>query len=370
MLTRCKLACLLISLILLGGCWDAREIEDRVLVAAMAIDRHPKGVEVSIQVPIPLKIVGSGGAAGEGGQESVQVFSGTGKTMYEAVNQIQFQVNRRLFFGSNRLLLVGEDLAREGLSPYLDAFKRNFQIRRKLWTVVIKGKAKKALEINPKLEQVPIEYVITMLETGISDGYFPRVGLNDFYVALANPAKQAVLNYLDPESVRWIGTAIFQQDRMVGTLNSQETLSLVHIRDRQVGEPLSVPCGRSGKIVFTPDKIRRHIRVYQKKGPPTIQVTLDLNGEIVEKTCSDDLRNKSVRNRFDRSLKRAYQKKAEHVSQLLQRKMNSDAYQLGDTIRAYYPKLWEKIDWDKEFPHAVIKIKYNVKTLRNGLYYK
>ena len=71
----------LLSVSLLGGCWDAREIEERTSVIALAFDKHPTGYEISVQVPIPLKIVGSGGGGGgESGQNAVRSLQGTGKT--------------------------------------------------------------------------------------------------------------------------------------------------------------------------------------------------------------------------------------------------------------------------------------------------
>ena len=54
----------LLSVSLLGGCWDAREIEERSSVIAIAFDKHPKGYEISVQVPIPSKFLAP--AVGEG----------------------------------------------------------------------------------------------------------------------------------------------------------------------------------------------------------------------------------------------------------------------------------------------------------------
>jgi spore germination protein KC len=70
---------LMIILISCTGCWDRRELEERISVVAVSIDRVEPSEDgkpmylVSIQSPIPLKIAGGAeGSGGGGGAEAVE----------------------------------------------------------------------------------------------------------------------------------------------------------------------------------------------------------------------------------------------------------------------------------------------------------
>ncbi|MFC4076456.1 Ger(x)C family spore germination protein [Salinithrix halophila] len=367
-----KLMVLFLCLFLLNGCWDAREIEQRTSVIALAVDKHPKGFEVSVQVPIPTKVVGSGGEGGGGGPEAVQVFTATGKTLTDALDSIQYETNQRVFLGNSRLLLIGEDQARSGVGEMLDAFRRNPQVRRRQWPVVVKGKAKEALYADLKLEQIPVDYIVSMLENGMREGRFPRKGMNDFYVDLANPGKQPVLNYMEVKGkeVRWLGTALFRKDQMVGILDRRETRPLLQIGMREEGETLDVPCvEKPGYVVFTPKGIKRSVRIKNRNGKPEIDVYITVRGEVIEKTCGFDLSKEQSLRRMTTQIRRTSEKRARFVMKKVQKDIKTDAFQLGNIVRAYRPKLWRTAEWDRTFPDIPIRVSYKIKILRTGVEY-
>lgn len=202
----------LLSVSLLGGCWDAQEIEERTSVIALGIDKHPEGYEISVQVPVPLKIVGSGGG-GESGQNAVQIFSGTGKTVSDTLDDIQNQTNQQLFLGQARILLFGEEVAKDGIGRVVDGLKRRPEIRRRQWPLVVKGKAKDAMKANPKLEQIPMEYIITMMENGSRMGKYNDEDFGKTLINLSSPAKHPMMNFMEisPQQIEWKGLAVFKK---------------------------------------------------------------------------------------------------------------------------------------------------------------
>ncbi|PTX61224.1 spore germination protein KC [Melghirimyces profundicolus] len=360
-------------LVLMGGCWDAREIEERTSVAAMALDKTGEGYEVTVQIPNPLKIVGSGGSGGgggEGGQAAVQLLSGKGETFSDALDEIQFQSNQDLYLGGSRLILISEKLAKYGLHDILDGLRRRPEIRRRQWPIVVKGKAQNALQANPKLEQIPMEYILNMLETGIRDGRFVREGLNDLYVNLANPARQPALNLIEvqKEQITWIGTAIFNKERMVGSLNRKESGPLLRIRKGRSGETMDVSCGKApGKVTFRPKELEKKIRIREAEGRIKIRVDIDVRGSIVEKTCDLDLSDEKALNQVKRTIKKMSDQRADLLVEKAQKELKTDIFNFGDKIRAYHPDLWGRIDWKKEFPRADIDVHFNAIIRRTGI---
>lgn len=366
-----KAIALILSLSLVSGCWDAREIEERTAAVAVALDKVGDQVEVTVEIPDPLKISGGGGeGSGEGGEEAVQLLSGKGDTVTDALDEIQFKSNQDLFLGNSQLLLIGEELARAGIRDVLDSFRRNPEIRRRQWPVVVKGRAKEALKITPKLEQVPMDYLLNMLETGVRSGLFLREGLNDLYVDLSSPGKEPVLNLIEAESekAKWVGGAVFHRDRLVGFLDQNETGALVRIRQQFTGETLNAPCGsQSGWVVFRPKELNRKVKIQEVKGRPKIHTTLDITGDLVEKNCNMDLSQEEAVKKIKSSVKKRLEKRAQALVQKAQQDLKTDIFNYGNRIRALHPDMWERMDWDQVFPQADIQISYKVEIRRIGL---
>lgn len=356
-------------LVLLTGCWDAREIEDRTAVVATAIDAHPQGYEVTVQIPIPMKIVGGGEGGGSGGQEAVEILSGYGTTLSDALDDIQVKSNQDVFFGNNRLILIGEEMAKKGIEPMLDVIRRNSEIRRRQWPVVVKGKAKDTLKVNTKLEQVPMEFVLSMLENGIRDGFFVREGVNDLFQDLANPAKEPVINYLNvsDNELRWLGVAVFKGDRMKGVLGRKRSRALIHIGFGDLGEATDAPCVKApGEIVFAPKEIKRTVTIRRKGVVPKIRVEVEMKGGIVERTCRMDLSRVENLAVLESSVERVYEQLARQAIRELQA-MGADSLDFGNIIRARQPDLWKKINWEKVYPDVQVDVDYRVTIRRIGI---
>ncbi|PTM59131.1 Ger(x)C family spore germination protein [Desmospora activa] len=365
-----KWVVLVVILSLLPGCWDAREIENRSSVVATAIDTHPQGYEVTVQIPVPMKIAGSGGQGGsDGGQGAVDILSAHGSTLSDAFDKIRYQSNQDIFFGNNRLVLIGEKLAKRGIDPMLDFIRRSPEVRRRQWTVVVKGKAKDSLRVNTKLEQIPMEYILSMLEEGIKDGIFLREGLNDFLEDLTNPAKDPALNYLAITNgqIKWLGLALFHGEKMKGLFDRKVTRAVIQVKYGDLGESTDASCVKvPGEIVFDPKKLKRNITTHEVDGKPKIRVEVEVEGKVVERDCNmrlDEPKNLAI---LEKSIKREYEVRTRHAIKRAQ-KLGTDVFNFGDIIRTHHPRLWKKIDWNKEFPRVDVDVVYHVVIRRIGM---
>lgn len=361
---------LVLSSFLLNGCWDSRELDKRATVAVMAVDKSPKGYEISVQVPNPSKITGGGGdGGGGGGAEAVEIFSGEGRSFNEAVEQIETRVNFPLFIGHMQIMLVSDEVAREGIFPLLDALRRSLEIRRHLWPVVILGKAKDALEVNIPLEEIPIEYLQSLLSTGINSGRFAWQGLGEVSENLADPVRQSpVLNAFTVTKNRfiWEGIAILKHDRMIGLVRKPLVTPLLQIRKQRLGWPKAVPCPNGpGRIVFMPRTVDRTIDVSEK---PQIDVTVNVEGEIALKECPSFKMNKPEQYEWvNHSIEKEYEKSANMLLNQVQKKYKIDIFLFGKHVYAYYPKLYKQIDWQRNSSRIPVNIKYEVEVRRIGL---
>ncbi|TVY08494.1 Ger(x)C family spore germination protein [Paenibacillus cremeus] len=360
---------------MLTGCWDRREIEERTSVVGIAIDKsttHPDMVLLTVQIPIPIKIAGSGGGkSGGGGKEAVKIMSSEGRTVLEAFQNLQKRLNQELFYGHTRVIAIGEALAKEGVNPIFDPFRRTPQIRRLLWPLVVKGDARELLQAGPNLEQIPIVYVMTMIENGTKTGRLPDMNLGNFYIDLSSKSSEPYLNYMEVhgDDIKWSGIAVFKRDKMVGTLSEDEAWSLLMMSEKKDGGYVTFPYkGRAGELVtVSTEYIKSKKQISFTDGRPVVRIKVFLEGNLLEKTFPSDLFKASEISQLQEGAEAYLNKEAKDLIHKLQKDYKSDILGIGDRLRSYYPKQWKQMNWSQDFPYADIVVTYDLKIRNTGM---
>jgi len=375
----CYLSLFLVCLTVLTGCWDRRELEERASVLAIAIDAGGEDEEryrLTVQIPIPIKIAGSSGQGGGGNEDAVKVMSVTGRTITDATNNLQLRLNQRLFLGHTRVVAISEEIARAGIEDILDMFRREALIRRLLWPIIVKGEASSLLEIKPELAQIPVVFIMDLVENGRKMGTIPDKTLGDYLNETSNESMQPFLNYVEAtkREVKWIGTAIFHDHKMVGSLTPIQTWSLLQLRDEKRGGDVIMPLpGHENAYVtfrprFVDTNLTIHPNKYKGSGLEAV-LSCEVQGDIME-YVPGNVRFASPEQFIEvmqKELKQEMETRAKHVIQKL-KKHNSDVLKLGLHLRSYHFRdYWIHHDWNKAFKDFPIRVEYTIKLRRLGM---
>lgn len=372
-----SLILLIVCLTLVTGCWDNTDLELRTSVVAIGVDRSKtdKGrYAMTIQVPIPNMIMG--GTGGEQGQEAIRVMSATGNTLNEASTNLQKQLNQMLFYGHTRILVLSEEVAREGIEELLDPFRRAPQIRRMMWPMVVKGSARELLLSNTKLEQIPTVYIMDLLDNGAERGLIPNVTIGTLFADFSDTSTEAGMNYVEAskDEFKWNGFAVFRQDRMVGALKDGEVWSLLHLRENQLAGEIDVPCGGTGQgkkrnlVTFRPKTIRVE-KDFTPKGETQYEAKyhIRLEGDVIESQCEMDFQQEKNIEHMQKVLSEEMTNQAKKMIEKLQQEYKSDVLKLGSFVRATYPQWWNAEKWIEVFPYGKIQVTYDVHIRRTGM---
>ncbi len=416
MIKRVIVICLLIMIaILANGCWDRRELESLGLVQALGLDLGPdqKGVTVTTMIAIPSMLGGEQGG-GAGDKPGVFLVSMDAPSIYEAFNLINTTVNREITLIQNRLLIIGEELARHGVERWIDNLIRYREMRRTLLIFVCKGKAAEILRVQPRLENKPSEYVNALAALSRRTGMYPTVTLNDFlkyyeafaqenYLPLldnyrrkegseAEPAKnQAQLGGGESGSgaggpsqekgpqkqddVRFIGSAIFKKDRMVGIFDLYETQILLLLNDEFKEAMLTIedPLKKGNYVVFkllatAPVKIQ-----YQRqKKVDRFKVQLKLEADLLSIQSQIDYTQPKLEKFLSRVIAVELKNRVEKVIEKAQQEYNSDVFGFGEKVRSTFitsPK-YENYHWPDKFKDARISVEVKVDLRRVGVQFQ
>ncbi len=387
-----KILALFIIMIALftAGCWDQIEIIDLALVIATAIDKGEKTSEqvvFTVQIANPRALI-----PGEGGgpSQAFWTITGKGKTIREATFQMAHRVPRRIFFGHNRVLVVGQEVARSGITPYLDRYYRSRQTRPSLYIVVAQGRAQEVLEVKMSTFQSSGLALINMFDLGNEQAVVPIMLTQFTYdltlekmgtvAPMVRVVNETSISAEDrrrgeiPKTLAVANLAVFNSEgRMVGEMNETETLGVLWIRNWPARRNIQVSCPVEGpnepvSLELRNSTTRTKVEI-GKDGIPRFEVLPQVMLDVAEhfgvspgpdKIWYMNSLKKRANSRIETEIKAAVSK-----AQIL----NADVFEFGEEVRRQHPQEWSRLknDWHYIFPNVEVTVKSRSKIGTRGL---
>lgn len=137
-----------LALVCLTGCWDKMELTERAFIMGVAIDKGENDqVVLTVQMYRPTQMPGGQRSRQREAFFQVKV---KGNTVLEAARDIPVKLGRKGQWSHCRVIIIGEDIAREKkVDKVLDFLYRDHEPRLNSAIFVAKGKAADYLEIEP-----------------------------------------------------------------------------------------------------------------------------------------------------------------------------------------------------------------------------
>lgn len=216
----------------------------------------------------PLKVVAvltiprrtEGGPKGK----SSRIIAATGKTLAEALDQVQREAKGPLSLGQIRLVLFGNRLSPGGMDLAVQGLTRNPQIRLDSFTAATDTDPEQVLSLSPTEEEFLPLQVGKLLETEVLLGNIPESSLGRFIADHLDGGVDPVLPRLvvKDDSVAVDGTKVFPRHAEPTTLTAAQTKAYLVAIGRRT-RAISFPGLEGGSTVVRPIKSDSDIRVYR-----------------------------------------------------------------------------------------------------------
>ena len=410
-----KLALILICIILLtslSSCYDAREIDHVAHVLVIGVD---KGVSDKWRITLQFNNMkggssgdqqaagGDGGGSEDGGsQDGYTYVTVDAPSFFIGLDMLNASVPRRLAFTHVGLIVISEELAKDGLlEEYIAPISRFREIRGSAHMVTTKGSAMDFIKANaPFIGTTLFKEFQTSITESENTGFFPHSTLNDFYEALLSPQHQPIMTMgavnqfesfkekgtkWDTEfkiggeyppgqlprqgqnKIEYWGTALFDQDKMVGELNGTQTRALLMIRGEFERGFFTLQDPKKPELIIPLD-IRQakkpKVTVRFDEDIPTVDLTLYLQGNIL-----------AIQSRLHYEedpllslLEDTFTEEVENQVNLLINKcknLNIDVFKFGDVATRQFLTIdaWEEYDWNRKFKdiRVTTKVEFSIK---------
>ena len=386
---RTFLAAVVALSVLLTGCWDRKGAEDIAFVTAIGLDAADDGkISVTVAIANPRAIAGQnvvgGGSGGEMGVPSV-VQRMVQPTMTEALRDLETFTNRRISLVHTKVILFGEELARQGLESHLGILTRFRELRRNVRVMMVEGTAQKLLTTRPVLERDPSLFLEDLARRAEErTARAPNVTLHDFLVRLESLAEQAVLPVIKPyvmepgleerpnEKSRMEGTAILREDQVVGLLSPDDTeiFLLLTGNARTFTETILEGTGEDHRIAFTMHTEKTKVQLDTTGKVPSFRVQVEVEGDLREsERPRSDLGTPEAVDELEERLSRQITARTNSMVKRMQQEFKSDTLGLGKHVRSRFldwPS-WVAYKWPEKFPTAQIQVEVRVHLRRIGM---
>lgn len=180
--------------LMLSGCINSEQLNERLLVQAVGVDRNSGVIEITLQVYAPATQGGSGISATA---ENAKIVKATGITVTEALKNATLTQGKTVFMGHNRILVLGRDLAENEILSTLDYFSSNVSSRHNINVVIADDKASDILTTKINQGIVPAETLDKMLTRAYEIGLLKNVKLYELLSTLQNDYESAALPIIE-----------------------------------------------------------------------------------------------------------------------------------------------------------------------------
>ncbi|TNJ67954.1 Ger(x)C family spore germination protein [Paenibacillus hemerocallicola] len=373
-------------LLMLSGCWNRRELNDLAIALGIGIDKQGDQYRLSVQIVNPQEIAAKKGGANN---SPITIYEETGRTIFECFRRMTTSAPRKIYMSHLRILVISEEVAREGIKNLLDFFARDHELRTDFYVVIAReAKAKQVMGILQPIEKVPANNMFKMLQTS-ERVWAPTtsVFLDDLLSDLMSKGKEPTLtgirilgdvqsgssvdNLKTAEtnaSIKYSNIGVFREDKLVGWLNEEESKAYNYIVDKIQSTIGTIPCPDGGMLNFEVIRSKTEMKGIVNNGKPAIHLTVRVEQNIGEVACTIDLNKVEMLDLLERQSEEKIKGFIAKTIQNTQKEFGADIFGFGEAIHRDEPKAWEKLQssWNTIFPELPVQVRVEVKIKRTG----
>lgn len=366
----CLFLLFLLSAMLLTGCGSGmtiysqyREASDLELVRVIGADADPGGVLISI----------STGTDGEGSKPIVM--SRTAATLPQALSALANNPStREPYYAHAKQVLIGEEAAKDSITPYLDFIERSAEMRGSAYLAIVRGKAVDLLTSATDNEISAESMLSYLIENAAKTGQSCVFDASEVAAALAGRGCAMVMAVTAAPSDTEKGADFEKRVAPAGFAIIDDGRLVAYAEDDTARGAL-VLCGRfKSAQIETQDAEGRRVSVqltaadvkwkpvFDKDGVLTgVDIEIELVGNISSAQTGSDLYSEAWRKEVQHNISSIYEHHAMSAAALSQQLAVDylDIYGRIDSAKPYKMEKISMVQFNKLLPGLEVNVAVN-----------
>ena len=393
-----KIMSVIFILLILTGCWSRREIEKLAMVTIIGHDKvivdGQEKWQISVTAIKPRDLASQGplGGNASGSDKPTVRVSSIGATTWEAGRNLTARLPRREYIAHTNILIIGQELARQGIDQMVDVILRSKDIRLNTWILVAKGRAVDILDVEPEMEELLSQEILGLVENQPVASKAYTVDIKHFVNQLINSGQDAaaacveVYEHKDEgqsqgqdgaedkiprKMVRVEGTAVFRKDKLVGFLDSEETKGFLYAigRAKHGMISLSLHDHVNKDIAFA--MTRASSRIIPKVEGDEIEFIIEIHaeGDLQQHEDTGPVASPEIIKIVEEKAAHEIKTMVEKALNKAQKEYEADIFGLGNSLHKRYPQIWKSVEdnWRELYRDIRVTVKAEAKIRRTGM---
>lgn len=341
--------CIFLSIVIscLSGCWDIKDINHRVMPVVIGISKEGDDFKAFLQIPHPSD-----------DQIETRIVVDQGRTINEIINKISTNMESQVDLLHVKVIVVDQQIVTEGLDEIVSAFLRSRDISPKALFAI----SEEDLEtFFYKMEENSGPQGTVLLDYFEKNaGWNPQIALTRVWhiyrstYSLTNDVSVPILKLGETTTVEQTGSAVIKEGRMVGRIDSNETLLYNAFNGESTHGVIEVMDDATIKILGS--SIYHNAKLVN--GNPDLTSTIRLKVSVLEakKDTTEEMimeqLNQQLTERFNEMFKNIQQEEADilAIGQLFRNKLSRS--ELKQWRSEYYPNLTPNIFFEVDIQNS------------------
>ena len=272
------------------------------------------------------------------------------------------------------MVIIGETAARDDILHPLDVWRRDQMPRLNSYVLVTPDDPKEILTVPALFKNDSAFELVTGMKTSRYVSDYSNVTLQEFLKEVSGPAQTGYLpivsmNTNGRKRTEIVGTAVFHGPKMVGHLDSEESLGLLWLLNQVHGSSVGILDPATGRPVQL-EVTESHVRIQSEVHGQAVSVQLLLSVRGTMANTPPGLRYTSktlagLETQFGKEVLRQINRTMEK----LQKQYRADLIGIGLRIYRHDPAAWHRLarGWDTAFGKADVQMRVRVQIYHQGL---
>ena len=370
-----KAAAILLCVLLLTGCWDKIEIEDRLFVLSIGVDSAEAAEQQASEDKYTLSFVSPVvDQIKEGPGPAFRTYKTVDNSIIMSLSQLLERFSKKQFFGHTRNIFFGEDVLKDEklLKEILDGISRYHEFHNSMYAYIVPGRAEEVFKVKPMYDKLLAPYIAGIIENSDYTSKVIKLTLLEMAIMLENQKGGLVIPRINPgkEEVKISGAGVLKDYKLIGYLDDQETSVYNWLTDKAKGGDIAVEY-KGISTVFRHFDFDRKIELSKvENGNIYLNYIMETEGSIEEFMIGKEILDNVLLKEISREVEKRIENEGEKLIKKFQQEFKADLIGARDYLSKYQPKLYKTIEKDYEkffIDSIVIEVTANVSIRRVGL---
>ncbi|MEA4919403.1 MAG: Ger(x)C family spore germination protein [Clostridiaceae bacterium] len=336
------------------GCWDNKELDTLFIVTCISLDLASDMQQLDIGLQIGKARSNSSASGGKGSSEDATILlKTTNDTVMQGIMDVNRDSSRVLLLQHNQALLIGSELAEQGIEDRIDMFIRDEEARMEVLVLIVDGKAEDILSAKFEQNEISGMYISRFMRDQYNRSINYRSRMLDlvskFRDGKTSPAIPIIqLSEEDGKSeMKITGMGMFKDGKMVGKLDDEQSKGYVWAMGdvKDIGVIVE---DKNGTAILHIDGLetKREVRV-EDNGGVHIGLSVDANMTIGELRGFDGMDAEEMIKHLEQLAQMQIKKQIMETYQVT-RESSCDIFSFGMSVYRSHPKEWKEMKdkWD------------------------